>query len=92
MPEGDVDEIEQVILDLLAIRGPDKTICPSEAARRTAQLAGNPEQWRAWMKKIRATANLMASQGTIVVLQHGKRVDPTVACGAIRLRLPQCGD
>ena len=88
VPEGEVHEIEQIILDLLAKRGTGKTICPSEAARRMAELAGSPERWRSWMKTTRITANAMASRGTIVILQRGERVDPASARGAVRLALP----
>lgn len=88
MSQEHVDEIERVILELLAERGAGKTICPSEAARHMAELAGSPERWRTWMSKTRGTANVMASRGRIVVLQHGKRVDAATARGAIRLALP----
>lgn len=80
--------IEQVILDLLTERGPDKTICPSEAARRVAEIAGTPERWRAWMKETRDTATRMAGRGTLVILQRGQPVDPSAIRGPIRLSLP----
>lgn len=83
-----IHRIELVILELLAERGAGKTICPSEAARRMADLAGNPESWRAWLNRTRATAILMTKRGTLTVLQQGKRVDPVTARGAIRLGLP----
>jgi hypothetical protein len=88
VPEERVGEIEAVILALLAERGPGKTICPSEAARRMAQLAGTPERWRGWLNRTRATANAMAKRGDLVILQRGERVDPAGARGAIRLGLP----
>ena len=75
-------EIELVILEMLTERGTGKTLCPSEAARRVAELAGSPERWRDWMDKVRATANSMASRGTLVILQRGKNVDPAAARGA----------
>jgi len=80
--------IEPVILELLAERGYGKTICPSEAARRMAELAGTPERWRDWMERTRATANAMAERGALIVLQRGKRVDPRTARGAVRLGSP----
>ncbi len=82
------NEIELVILEMLAERGAGKTICPSETARRMANLVGSPEQWRAWMSRTRATAIRMASRGTLVILQHGERVDLTTVRGPIRLGLP----
>lgn len=80
--------IEQVILALLAERGAGKTICPSEAARCAAELAGTPADWRSWMTRTRATAILMARRGAIALLQRGERVDPGGARGPIRLGLP----
>jgi hypothetical protein len=88
MPEEYVNDIELVILQMLAERGAGKTICPSEAARRIAELAGSPERWRSWMNRTRAAAILMAGRGTLVILQRGKSVDPVAARGAIRLGLP----
>ena len=88
MPEEYVSDIELVILQMLAERGAGKTICPSEAARRIAELAGSPERWRSWMNRTRVTAALMARRGALVILQRGKRVDPAAARGAIRLGLP----
>jgi hypothetical protein len=81
-------QMEAVILELLAERGEGKTICPSEAARRVAELGGEPEQWRIWMGMARAAAASMANRGLLVVLQRGERVDPADARGAIRLGLP----
>jgi hypothetical protein len=73
---------------LLGERGAGKTICPSEAARRMAELAGSPERWRDWINQTRVTATAMASRGMLVVLQRGERVDPAAVRGAIRLGLP----
>lgn len=88
MREQQTNDIELVIPGMLAERGAGKTICPSEAARRLAGLAGSPESWRNWLSKTRATANSMASRGTLVVLQRGERVDPASARGAVRPGLP----
>jgi hypothetical protein len=85
---ADSGKIELVILELLTQRRAGKTICPSEAARRIAELAGSPERWRDWMTRTRATAISMARRGTISILQRGKRVDPAAVRGAIRLGLP----
>ncbi len=88
MAEEYINQIEAVILDLLAERGAGKTICPSEAARRMAERAGHPERWQAWLNRTQATAVLMAKRGALVVLQGGERVDPAIARGPIRLGLP----
>jgi hypothetical protein len=79
---------ELVILELLAERGSGKTICPSEAARRLAEMAGCPDRWREWMKRTRTTANSMAARGRLVILQRGERVDGSTARGAVPLGLP----
>ncbi|MEM1385680.1 MAG: DUF3253 domain-containing protein [Pseudomonadota bacterium] len=75
-------EIERQILALLADRGPGKTICPSEAARRLAT------DWRPLMSAVRAVAARMQDEGRLSVLQRGAPVDPGTARGPIRLALP----
>ena len=77
--------LEQTILTLLAQRGRNKTICPSEAART---LAGNdPPQWEPLMEPARAAARRLVAAGRIVITQGGHIVDPSTAKGPIRLRL-----
>jgi hypothetical protein len=86
-------ELEAAILNLLAERGRDKTICPSEAAKRVATAeAGTgrvPPQtaWQPLMEPARAAARRLVAQGKIVITQHGQVVDPSHAKGPIRLRL-----
>jgi hypothetical protein len=77
-------EIERTIRELLALRGPDRTICPSEAARA---LAGD-DGFRALMNDVRAAAATMDGRGELVVTQRGRRVDALSARGPIRLGLP----
>jgi hypothetical protein len=77
-------EMAETVLDLLATRGPGKTICPSEVARR---LGG--DHWRPWMEPVRETVNALAASGSVEVTQHGQVVDPTTARGPIRVRSPQ---
>jgi hypothetical protein len=71
------DPAEAVILALVAQRGPEKSICPTEAARA---LAGHPadESWR---------RHLSATAGRIEILRKGKPVAPADARGVVRLRL-----
>ena len=79
-------ELEVAILALLAERGRDKTICPSEAAK----LVGGKEARRDWeslMEPARAAARRLVAQGRIDITQGGRRVDPSSAKGPIRLRL-----
>jgi hypothetical protein len=78
-------KIDHTIMDLLAQRGNDKTISPSDVARA---IAGTDEkQWRLLMKPIRARAILLAGQNDIVILRKGKPVDPENFKGVYRLGL-----
>lgn len=79
-------ELEAAILNLLAERGPGKTICPSEAAK----AVGGTESRRAWeglMEPAREAARRLVKAGRIVVTQKDKIVDANTARGPIRLRL-----
>jgi hypothetical protein len=79
---SDIDkDLESAILHLLDQRGPDKTICPSDAARSVA-----PDSWRPLMEPTRAAARRLIARGEIVMTQRGKVVDPSRAKGAVRLR------
>jgi hypothetical protein len=69
------------IRTLLRKRGPDKTICPSDAAR----VAGG-KSWRDAMGPVRDVAGQLADDGWLVIEQNGEPVslpDP----GPIRLRM-----
>jgi hypothetical protein len=80
------DAAEQAILDLVRQCGPEKSICPTDAARR---LAGNPkdESWRGKLSPVRLAAQRLAKAGKIEILRKGKAVAPEDARGVIRLRL-----
>jgi hypothetical protein len=75
--------IETAILDLIAARGPGKTICPTDAAR-----ALDAEAWRRLLPQVRATAVGLARSGKIAIFRHGKPVDPSAFKGVYRLGLP----
>jgi hypothetical protein len=92
---GAVDTaLEAAILELLAERGPGKTICPSEAAKQVGgSVRGKGEKttrqaWESLMEPARAAARRLAATGQILVTQHNHPVDPTTAKGPIRLSLP----
>ena len=74
--------VEDAILTLAAERGAQKSLCPSEAARRLA-----PEDWRSRMKEVRAAAIELAKQGRIHILRKGKPVDPDHFKGVYRLQI-----
>jgi hypothetical protein len=78
--------LEQAILELLAERGRDKTICPSEAAKRVGGLTARRD-WEGLMEPARAAARRLVAAGQIVIMQDGQVVDPARAKGPIRLKL-----
>ena len=71
---------ETQIMDLLKIRGFDKTICPSEI------LPDNQKSDHLIMEQVRSSARLLVAQGEIVITQKGQIVDPSTAKGPIRLK------
>lgn len=73
--------LEASILDLLAHRKRDATVCPSEAAR-----AVGGDDWRDLMEPSRQAARRLVAAGRIEILQQGRLVDPSTAKGPIRLR------
>ncbi len=83
----DAAAIEEMILELLAERGPGKTICPSEAAR--ALGGGHPDGWGPLMQPVRRTAVRLAKEGRLVITRKGRAVDPDDFRGVYRLSLPR---
>ena len=84
---GEADAaLEAAILQLLAERGREKTICPSEAAK---QVGGKAERrdWEGLMEPARAAARRLVAAGKIVIQQGGRVVDGATAKGPIRLKL-----
>ena len=74
--------LNELILALSGKRGPTKSICPSEVAR-----LARPNDWRRLMPQVREAANALAAQGSVLILQGGRRVDPTAVTGPIRIRI-----
>ena len=83
VPHSSSDPVAAEILRLTALRGADKSICPSEVARL---LPGDPATpWQSHMPVVRRTAIALARQGLIDILRHGRPVaDGAVAGGDIR--------
>ncbi|MEM7023649.1 MAG: DUF3253 domain-containing protein [Pseudomonadota bacterium] len=79
-------DLARKILELCALRGPGKTICPSEVARA---IASDETTWRAMMPKVREVAATLVRKHRIVAFQKGVSVDPKSAGGTIRLGLPE---
>lgn len=78
------DPIETAILDLVHERGPEKSVDPSEAARKAW-----PEDWQNRMKQVRNAAVGLARKGQITILRKGKPADPDTFKGVYRLTLPR---
>ena len=75
------DILRRGILELLAERGEDSSICPSEAARRAF-----PDDWRECMDDCREAARQLADEGRIEICRGGNPIAPEEIRGPIRLR------
>lgn len=76
------EKLRSAILDMARERGPDKTICPSDAAR-----AVGGEQWRDLMDDARDIARDLARKGDVEITQKGTVLDPDATWrGPIRIR------
>lgn len=71
------------LLRIAEERGPDKTLCPSEAAG-----AVDPERRRELTSLARDVASELANEGILVVTQKGVPVDGRTARGPVRVGLP----
>jgi hypothetical protein len=79
--------LETAILSMIAERGPEKSICPSDAAVAVAGKAG--DQWGALMPVVRRIAVRLAEEGKLVILRKGKIADPHDFRGVYRLSQPR---
>jgi len=76
--------IDEAILSLLKERGPGKSACPSEVARRL-----QPEGWRGCMPAVRERAAALAGAGKLRITRGDKTLEPeALSGGPVRLRLP----
>jgi hypothetical protein len=75
------NSIEETILELLLLRGGEKTICPSEVARMLFPL-----DWEEHMEGVRKVAESLMDDQVIEITQKGRRVEKNYQ-GPIRLRL-----
>lgn len=82
-----IDRLEAEILRFAAERGPEKTFCPSEAARAIG--GGHPDQWGPLMTPARRIAVRLANEGRLVIIRKGKPVDPNDFRGVYRLCQPR---
>ncbi|OBI76990.1 DUF3253 domain-containing protein [Mycobacterium sp. E740] len=76
------ERLRAAILALSRARGPDKTICPSDAAR-----AVGGDGWRELMDDAREVARALARAGDVEITQKGEVLDPDAPWrGPIRIR------
>ena len=73
--------LEEAVVQLLDARARSASICPSEAARRV-----RPDDWEEWMERTREAGRRLAVTGIVEFTQNGRRVDPSRARGALRIR------
>lgn len=74
-------DYKKKITELVIARGRQASICPSEV------LPTEHKQDSVYMEHVRRSARLLAHEGVIEILQHGKPVDPDSFKGPIRLRI-----
>jgi hypothetical protein len=75
--------LEDSIRDLATARGPESSICPSDAAR-----AVGGENWRDLMDDARDGARELARAGEVEITQRGAVVDPDAHWrGPVRIRI-----
>jgi hypothetical protein len=83
---GDVGKcLRERTVDLLAARGPGRTICPSEVARACALRLGR--RWQDLMPQVRAVAQVLVAEGVLEAIQHEAVVVLHEVHGPVRLRL-----
>jgi hypothetical protein len=86
LPDDELAErVRASVIELLNMRGPGRSICPSEAARMLAMRIG--VHWQDLMRLVRTVAARMADSGEIEVLQHDAVVDIADVRGPVRLRM-----
>jgi len=81
-PSGRRQRLAAAVVTLTGHRGPDRTICPSDAAR-----AVGGEGWRALMETAREVVRGLALAGEVEINQKGQVIDPVGKWrGPIRVR------
>uniref|UniRef100_T1J621 Tubulin-specific chaperone E n=1 Tax=Strigamia maritima TaxID=126957 RepID=T1J621_STRMM len=76
--------IHDEIICLTQERGSEKSICPSEVARKLF-----PNGWRSVMQLVRDVGSDLALEGRILILQKGQAINPENVRGPIRFRYVQ---
>lgn len=90
--EDGLDPLAETILALLAEKGPEGTITPTDAARAYAatrpEAKKSRELWRRYLPAARQQALFLARRGDIIIYRRGAAQDPHAPIkGLIRLGL-----
>ncbi len=81
--------LDAIIADLCARASAGRTICPTDAAKASADARGEGELgWRSHLSAVRRAAVRLAIDGRLVIYRKGKMVDPTDFRGVYRLGAP----
>ena len=89
MPDAPAD-LPDTILALCAKAGPQRTICPTDAAKAFAEARSEDDlAWRSHLQYVRRTAVKLALAGRIVIYRKGKPADPNEFRGVYRLGAPR---
>ena len=78
----DRQRVRSRIMAVLAARGPDATVTPTQIAQDL-----DPDGWRRYLRLVREEAADLARKDRIEILRRGKWVDPDDVRGVVRLRL-----
>ncbi|MCW2316990.1 Protein of unknown function [Rhodoblastus acidophilus] len=85
-----MSDLSETILDLCRAIGPEKSICPTDAAKAFAEKRGEDELgWRNHLTDVRRKAVALALEGRLVIYRKGKPVDPENFRGVYRLGVPR---
>jgi len=76
------DELRRELLRIARVRGPEKSLCPSEIARTLSPLA----DWRPLMPAVRSVAIELIAAGSLRATQRGSEVALTTVRGPYRLQ------
>lgn len=76
------EELRRGIVDKLAARKPESSICPSDVAREM----GAADTWRDLMDPVRRAAADLVAAGIVFITQGDETVDLDTARGPIRIR------
>lgn len=75
------EAIRETLLQLAGERGPNKTFCPSEAARRL-----DADQWRDLMPEVHRQAHNLIKEGRLSASQKGQALHTWPPSGPYRLQ------